>query len=102
MIELRMPIVPGVAAFDLFFDAAVLKGTASEMFTDLTNVDDWYFSFGPGIRFTVPQFPLRLLLTNNFKLDDSGNVVWRNKYDTSTETWYKNWNFVLSFNLTNK
>ena len=102
ILEVRMPIVPGVFALDMFCDAATNKDTSSELFTDFANANDWYFSFGPGLRFTIPQFPLRLLLTNNFKLDDSGNVVWRNKYDTATVNWYENWNFVLSFNLTNK
>jgi outer membrane protein insertion porin family len=101
-VELRMPIVPNVIALDLFFDAVTVKDTAEDFATDFFNNDDWYFSFGPGVRFSIPQFPLRLLLTNNFKFDDSGNVVWRNKYDTSDVNWYENWNFVLSFNLTNK
>jgi len=101
-VELRMPVLPNVLSVDFFADAATIKDTPADLFTDLGNNDDWYFSFGPGVRFSIPQFPLRLLLTNNFKFDDTGNVVWRNKYDTATENWYDNWNFVLSFNLTNK
>lgn len=101
-VELRFPVVPSVISLDFFFDAVTIKNSPQELFTDFKNNDDWYFSFGPGLRFLIPQFPLRLLLTNNFKFDDNGSIDWRNKYDTYSVEWYKNWNFVLSFNLTNK
>jgi outer membrane protein insertion porin family len=87
--ELRMPVVPGVLASDWLFDAAVIKNEPSQLFNDLS-VEDFYFSTGPDIRFSIPQFPLRLLFENTFRVSD-GEVQWN-----------KNWKFVLSFNITNK
>ncbi len=87
-IELRLPVVPGVLAFDWFGDAAVVCETPSELKS--LSVEDFFFSTGPGIRFCIPQFPLRLLFANTFKIED-GSVKWDN-----------NWKFVLSFNVTNK
>ena len=89
-VELRMPIIPGVLAFDFFGDAAVVKTTPTELFKDL-ELTDFYFSTGPGIRFTIPQFPLRLLFANTFRLNEDNDIEWD-----------KNWKFVLSFNFTNK
>ncbi|MBR1405190.1 MAG: outer membrane protein assembly factor BamA [Treponema sp.] len=90
IIELRMPIVPGVLALDIFGDAAVIQEEPEDLFNGLS-LTDFYFSTGPGIRFTIPQFPLRLLFANTFRLDEDNNVQWN-----------KNWKFVLSFNITNK
>ena len=88
-VELRIPLFQGVIGIDGFFDACAVKDTVENMFTNL-RLDDFYFSFGPGIRFLVPQFPLHLLLANCFRVQDN-NVVWDNT-----------WKFVLSFNMTNK
>ncbi|OJF76077.1 MAG: outer membrane protein assembly factor BamA [Treponema sp. CETP13] len=96
-IELRMPIVTGIFALDFFGDAVLLKDTYSELFTEST-LEDWKFSFGPGIRFSIPQFPLRLLLANTFRYED-GEVVWDDGKDISDGP---QWNFVLSFTITNK
>ena len=90
ILELRMPIVPGVLALDFFGDAAVIKEEPNELFHDLS-LTDFYFSTGPGIRFTIPQFPLRLLFANTFQFDENNSIQWK-----------KNWKFVLSFNITNK
>lgn len=88
-IELRIPVVPGVLALDWFGDAAVVKESRYALFNDLS-LGDFYFSTGPGVRFTIPQFPLRLLFANTFRVQD-GSLEWD-----------KTWKFVLSFNLTNK
>lgn len=90
ILELRMPIVPGVLAIDWFGDAAAIKESPYSMFNNL-DITDFYFSTGPGLRFSIPQFPLRLLFANTFKMDKDYNVEWDNK-----------WKFVLSFNITNK
>ena len=87
-IELRMPIVPGVLALDGWADAAVVTTEVSQLKN--LSVSDFFFSVGPGIRFTIPQFPLRLLFANTFRVED-GKAEWDNT-----------WKFVLSFNLTNK
>ncbi len=88
-VEFRIPIFQGVLGVAGFFDFAAVKDTPQEIFNNLS-MDDFYFSFGPAIRFLVPQFPLHLLFANKFRMQD-GNVVWD---DT--------WDFVLSFNLTNR
>lgn len=88
-IEFRVPIATGVFGLDFFFDAVALKDDVADLFTNLS-LDDFYFSFGPGIRFALPQFPLRLLLSNTFKFDD-GKFNWNDK-----------WSFVLSFNISNR
>ena len=92
-VELRMPIAPGVFSLDFFFDAAVIKDTPRNFFTNL-NINDVYFSFGPGFRFSLPQFPLRMMLANTFQVR-SGKVAWQNGKGPE-------WQFVLSFNITNR
>lgn len=88
-VELRVPIVPGVLSVDAFVDAATVKNEAKDLFTDLS-YEDFYFSVGPGARFTIPQFPLRLLFANTFQVKNA------------TVKWDKHWKFVLSFNVVNK
>jgi len=102
IVELRMPIVPGVFATDLFFDAATIKNTASDFFTDVGNLQDWYFSFGPSLRFTIQQFPLRFLFACTFKADENGNFNWTDKYGNVATEFWDICHFTLSFNLTNK
>ncbi len=75
-IELRMPIAENILWGDLFF-----SGTG--FWTELTDVDiaennfidNFYFSFGGGIRFTIPGLPIGLYLTKRFKIND-GSIVW--------------------------
>jgi len=90
-LELRMPVAPGIISADFFFDAVAIKPEPEDL-GDLT-IEDYYFSFGPGIRFSIPQFPLRLMFANTFKILD-GDVEWS---DGSGP----NWKFVLSFNIAN-
>lgn len=104
-LELRFPIVPGILAVDFFGDAAVVnhkkevtqgknvKAYYDDAPYDLFNrvtIEDFYFSWGPSIRFCIPQFPLRLLFANTFQIID-GTVEYEDR-----------WKFVLSFNLVNK
>lgn len=88
-VELRLPLFQGILGLDGFFDAVAVKDEPEDLFNNL-KLDDFYFSFGPGLRFLVPQFPLHLLFANKFRVVD-GEVKWD---DT--------WQFVLSFNMTNK
>ncbi|HZK19444.1 MAG TPA: outer membrane protein assembly factor BamA [Treponemataceae bacterium] len=97
-IELRMPIATGVFAVDFFADAIVLADTPTTLFNNI-GVEDWRFSYGPGIRFSLPQFPLRLLLANSFRVEN-GTVVWDD--GIAENTGKPQWKFVLSFCLTNK
>lgn len=90
-LELRVPIVPNTFAADFFLDAVAVKKDIQSM-SDLS-LNDYYFSYGPGIRFLIPQFPLRLMFANTFRIQD-GKWVWRNGESAD-------WTFVLSFNMAN-
>ena len=92
-VELRMPVAPGIFALDFFFDAVVIKDTPRTFFTDL-NVNDVFFSFGPGFRFSLPQFPLRLMWAWSFQVKD-GSFRWNPEKGKTGQ-------FVLSFNITNR
>jgi len=79
--ELRLPIVPGILAWDFFFDAAGVEsvqgyyfGTNNEGKSNFT-IDNMRFSFGGGLRFTMPQFPLRFSLAKRFRTYD-GEFIW--------------------------
>ena len=79
-VELRIPIVPGIIAWDFFFDAAGVKDTPSAFFTDFAARDNngyffLRFSFGGGFRFTIPQFPFRFSLAKRFIIKD-GSFEW--------------------------
>lgn len=88
-LELRFPVVPGIIAVDAFFDVCALTPKVEDMFGSLNN-NHIYYSFGPDIRILMPQFPMRFMFCNTFKINEKG-VDWR---DTMK--------FVLSFNIVNK
>ncbi|MDR1507558.1 MAG: outer membrane protein assembly factor BamA [Treponema sp.] len=73
--ELRIPLVPNLLAFDWFFDADVAKKTPEDFFNNVT-MEDWRFSLGGGLRFTIPQFPFRFLVAKRFKIVN-GNLQWQ-------------------------
>ena len=80
-LELRFPIVYGILAFDLFFDTAGVEsrqgyyfGRNDEGKSNFT-IENMRFSYGGGLRFTMPQFPIRLSLAKRFRIRD-GNLVW--------------------------
>ncbi len=88
-LELRVPIVPGIIGVDGFFDFAAVKSSFNAIST--LNLNDFYFSFGPGVRFLVPQFPLHLLFAFKYKYENGVP-----KFDSTSP-----FQFVLSFNITN-
>ena len=80
--EIRFPIVQGILAFDLFFDAAGVEtkqgyyfGKDDEGEANFT-IDNMRFSYGGGLRFTLPQFPFRISLAKRFRFED-GNFRWQ-------------------------
>jgi outer membrane protein insertion porin family len=73
--ELRIPIVPGVLAWDFFFDAAGISPSPGAFFTHF-DPDSMRYSMGGGLRFTIPQFPLRFSFAKRFKTVD-GVVQWQ-------------------------
>jgi outer membrane protein insertion porin family len=79
--ELRFPLVPGILAWDFFFDAAGVKDTPWHFFSDfgandISGAFFMRFSFGGGFRFTIPQFPFRFSMAKLFKIVD-GHVEWK-------------------------
>ena len=90
-IEFRWPLAHGILSFDFFVDAAAIKKDVADLKT--FSINDYYFSFGPGLRFVIPQFPLRLMFANTFK-SQNGKPVWGNGKGAD-------WRFVLSFNVPN-
>jgi outer membrane protein insertion porin family len=79
--ELRMPIIPSAIWLVGFFDAAGLWDQpyatgAIGTSMDQMSLDQFFFSFGFGIRFTIPQFPIRLYLAKGFQIKN-GQVVWK-------------------------
>ena len=95
--EVRIPIAPGYIGVDFFFDAVAVKTDMASMFSSLT-ADDLFFSFGPGIKFLLPQFPLHLLFTWKFKPED-GQLKWAGDLNRCRSNTFQ---FVLSFNMVNR
>ncbi|WP_428769056.1 outer membrane protein assembly factor BamA [Treponema sp. HNW] len=91
--EVRMPLAPGVFSLDFFGDIIAVKESPEKMFTRLSG-NDFFFSFGPGLRFSLPQFPLRLMWAWSFKTRD-GKFEWNSSSKNAGR-------FVLSFNLVNQ
>jgi outer membrane protein insertion porin family len=73
-LELRMPISEQLLWGVFFFDAVTGYEQASGL-RDL-QLDDFRFSFGGGIRFSIPQFPIRLYLAKRFRTVN-GQVQWQ-------------------------
>jgi outer membrane protein insertion porin family len=57
-------------------------------------MDDFYFSFGPGIRSLVQQLPLSIYLVNKFTMK-GGKFSWGNGKNPE-------WKPVLAFTITNR
>ncbi len=90
-IEFRWPLAHGILSFDFFFDAVAVKKDLRDLKT--LNINDYYFSFGPGLRFSIPQFPLRFMFANTFK-SINGRPRWRNGKNAD-------WRFIISLNIPN-
>ena len=73
-LELRVPISEQLLWGVLFFDAVAGYTEIRDM--NRMKIDDFLFGFGAGIRFSIPQFPIRLYLAKRFKTEN-GRVVWQ-------------------------
>lgn len=69
-VELRVPIDPQIIWGVLFLDAALLWTDRAAIAR--TSLEDVRFSAGFGLRFAVPQLPLRLYLAKPFAVRDGG------------------------------
>ena len=75
IVELKMPIVERVIWLDLFFESAALWNDLEDVVS--TNLlETMRFTFGGGVRFTIPQFPIRLYLAKRFRIVN-GAVEWQ-------------------------
>jgi outer membrane protein insertion porin family len=79
--EVRIPVVPGILALDLFFDAAARRPKPGDMFRPVSDeghtlADDMRYSFGGGLRFALPQFPFRFLFLKRFSTP-GGKLQWQ-------------------------
>jgi outer membrane protein insertion porin family len=74
-VELRIPVIPRVLAWDFFFDAAEVQPDWNTFWSGKNFMDNMRFSLGGGLRFAIPQFPLRLLFAKRFRVID-GDVMW--------------------------
>jgi outer membrane protein insertion porin family len=79
-LELRMPIAEQLLWWVFFLDGVVGASSISDSL-DVNSLsykaddrywllDDFYFSIGGGVRFTIPQFPIRLYLAKRFRFTD--------------------------------
>lgn len=77
-VELRMPVLKDILWGVLYFDAAALYTKVSDL-TETSSAQDFfesmYYSFGLGLRFTIPNFPIRFYLGKKFQIVD-GAVSW--------------------------
>ena len=99
-LELRIPIAEQVLWSDIFFRTTGFWEDRSEFGFITDSPEDYYFSYGGGIRFTIPNLPLGLYLTKLFKLDNDGNVLWEGGpifSDPEDET--SGWRLVLTINI---
>jgi outer membrane protein insertion porin family len=92
-VELRFPLVRNLLAFDWFFDADVAKEKPENFFSQI-RAEDWRFSVGGGLRFTIPQFPFRFLVARRFKIVN-GEIEWQ-----KGNMGNPNLDFIISFALT--
>ena len=82
--EIRIPLAPGILAWDFFLDAAGVKETPAALFNDffaddgsMPGAETFFmrFSVGGGLRFTIPQFPFRFSMARRFVIRD-GSIEW--------------------------
>lgn len=74
-VELRMPLSEQVIWFDTFVEGARLYENRTDI--GQGGLEDMRFTIGSGIRFVIPQFPVRLYLAKRFQFDENGNVEWQ-------------------------
>ena len=103
--EIRIPIVPGILSGDFFFDMAEVHDTPKSLFESWRSADTFSenlrFSYGFGIRFALPQLPLRLSLAKRFKIVNGKVELQRGGlFASTTDPAWMGMDLVLSFNLT--
>ncbi len=74
-LELRMPVFEQIVWWDSYFDAAAVWQDPAEIGT--LGVDNMLFGVGSGLRFTIPQFPVRFYLAKRFRISEEGDILWQ-------------------------
>ena len=74
-LEVRMPIAEQVLWLDTFFDAVGIWEDREDILSP--QLSDMLFGFGAGLRFTIPQFPIRVYLAKRFRFDETGQIEWQ-------------------------
>jgi len=97
-LELRIPIAEQLLWGVFFLDGALGATEISDL-RDWARADEFMehfkFSFGAGIRFTIPQFPIRLYLARRFEYTPGGlQWVMVDTGDGTSEP--EGWQFVIS------
>ncbi|MBP5156678.1 MAG: outer membrane protein assembly factor BamA [Treponema sp.] len=98
-IELRYPVFKNALSVDLFFDASMVKNSATSSL-NISDTSNWLFSFGPGLRVLMQQLPIRVYLANNFTVNDG--FQWRDSKGNPVDNFLSGWHFVLSFSSPNR
>ncbi len=94
-IELRMPLAEQVIWFDQFLEATALYEERSDI--GQLGIENMRFSLGAGLRFVIPQFPIRLYFTRRFLVDNNGNVEWQTgSLFNRNNREGRGWDFVFS------
>ncbi len=99
-LEFRIPIAEQVLWSDLFFRTTGFWDDRNEFGFFNESPENYYFSYGGGIRFTIPNLPLGLYLTKLFKLDSDGNVQWEGgPIFSDPDDPDSGWRLVLTINI---
>ena len=99
-LELRMPIAKDAIWLVGFLDAAGLWDQPFNATPPMTSFDEMnlgqiFLSTGFGIRFTIPQFPIRLYLAKGFQIKN-GSLVWKPLSPGDLAIGNFNFSFVIS------
>jgi outer membrane protein insertion porin family len=73
-VELRMPIFEQFLWWDFFFSGTAMWEDNAEITS--MNLDDFLFTFGGGLRLTIPGFPMGFYLAKRFRTNN-GVVEWQ-------------------------
>ncbi len=74
-LEIRHPLMKDILWWTWLFDAAAVWPEVQNIGS--MSLNDWYFSFGAGIRVNLPALPIRLYFAQAFKWED-GRLLWEN------------------------
>ena len=67
-LELRYPVIPRILTIDLFLDALLLWRELNQV--QQTRFGDFRFTLGFGPRLSIPQLPLAIYVTKNFRFQN--------------------------------